>query len=687
MAILNIIFDDFTRSNTSYGTVGNNWTDLSGNTWQISSNLLNGNNTNSADLQFCVRPSSEDVQDQSIKVNYQSVGGQGYALLRADRINHSGYLAFVNNSSQLVIAKITSSPKTITNLNAVSCGSNLNANGTSTIITFKATGTSPTTLVATVALAATPGTIIATNTITDSTAAMQITGGVGVTNGFGARFDNFYSYNENAPSATGYNFTGPSTGLSGSASSNFTVALSPSGSVPGTNPTTITPSDGGAGGTFTPTTVTLADTTQQANFTYTAASTGIKTISVANNGGFTNPASITYTAQTAYLVAGTTSATAASTGSLTLASTTPAGGTGTKTYQWYQSATAGFTPGAGNILSGKTTLTPTITGSSVNTLEFYKLVTTDSLAFTVTNAQFPYSCGAMPLSGSRPAFGTLYSTAVLGFIGDSTYAYKPTGAAADGGTVSVPIKLGQLFTAAGMTATIVNPSVAGTTTDYWKVGSTPFTSAKSSFASAGVTHVFIRLGANDSRNMTAPSGNVSAATYGSTIAGMVSDLVSSGYKVILSYPLYTVPGSYSNQFNENSTNLQQQYQAQLDALIDNVNVLAGDKLGYEYFARNPGQQVDGVHANTTGRDNDAELLFRATVLNFQMPVALPVLAPTIAIGPQVAGVHVTFSTAEAGVTGLDIDYNNTFTHQCHFAARLHDRRFGHCAKMACAGDQ
>ena len=91
--------------------------------------------------------------------------------------------------------------------------------------------------------------------------------------------------------ATAVTLTGPTTGPSGSASSNFTVGAN--GDITGT--VTVTPSSGGGGGTFTPTTVNISAGTPTATFTYTPASTGAKTISVTNNGGLSNPSNITYT--------------------------------------------------------------------------------------------------------------------------------------------------------------------------------------------------------------------------------------------------------------------------------------------------------------------------------------------------------------------------------------------------------
>lgn len=96
--------------------------------------------------------------------------------------------------------------------------------------------------------------------------------------------------------ATGVTLTGPTSGAHLAASTNFTVGLDPAGSGY-TSSVTVTPSDGGDGGTFTPTSVTLpADTpSTTATFTYTPAGDGLVTISVTNNRGLTDPASIDYT--------------------------------------------------------------------------------------------------------------------------------------------------------------------------------------------------------------------------------------------------------------------------------------------------------------------------------------------------------------------------------------------------------
>jgi hypothetical protein len=93
--------------------------------------------------------------------------------------------------------------------------------------------------------------------------------------------------------ATQYSLSGPSSGNVNIASTNFTVALPTGGVIIGS--VTVTPDDGGDGGTFTPTSVALTTADPSKTFTYTPETPGAKTISVTNSGGLTNPANIVYT--------------------------------------------------------------------------------------------------------------------------------------------------------------------------------------------------------------------------------------------------------------------------------------------------------------------------------------------------------------------------------------------------------
>jgi type II secretory pathway pseudopilin PulG len=97
-----------------------------------------------------------------------------------------------------------------------------------------------------------------------------------------------------AGAASAITLTGPSSGSVGSPSSNFTVGAN--GTITGT--ITVTPNDGGDGGTFSPTSVAISAGTPTATFTYTAANAGspTATINVTNSGGLSNPAGIAYSA-------------------------------------------------------------------------------------------------------------------------------------------------------------------------------------------------------------------------------------------------------------------------------------------------------------------------------------------------------------------------------------------------------
>ncbi len=68
-----------------------------------------------------------------------------------------------------------------------------------------------------------------------------------------------------------------------------------------------------------------------------------------------------------------------------LTSAAATGGTGPYTYQWYRSTTSGFTPGAGNILSGQTSLVLNDSGLIAATTYYYVVVATDTGASNATS--------------------------------------------------------------------------------------------------------------------------------------------------------------------------------------------------------------------------------------------------------------------------------------------------------------
>lgn len=67
-----------------------------------------------------------------------------------------------------------------------------------------------------------------------------------------------------------------------------------------------------------------------------------------------------------------------------LSSAVATGGTGPYTYQWYRSTTTGFSPGAGNIITGATALTLADSGLIPATTYFYVVIATDTGNSNVT---------------------------------------------------------------------------------------------------------------------------------------------------------------------------------------------------------------------------------------------------------------------------------------------------------------
>jgi hypothetical protein len=89
--------------------------------------------------------------------------------------------------------------------------------------------------------------------------------------------------------ATAVTLSGPASGTVNVASTTFTVGVN--GTISGT--IVCTPAATG-GGSFTPTTVSLTRESTTGAFTYTASSSGIKTISIANNARLSDPESVNY---------------------------------------------------------------------------------------------------------------------------------------------------------------------------------------------------------------------------------------------------------------------------------------------------------------------------------------------------------------------------------------------------------
>lgn len=104
----------------------------------------------------------------------------------------------------------------------------------------------------------------------------------------------------------------------------------------------------------------------------------------------------------------------------------------------------------------------------------------------------------------------------------------------------------------------LNGGVGSSTTDNWVTDSGGIFSNAMNLAPSSTTcpYVHIMLGTNDAgTTSTAPS------VYGTSMASLVALLISRGFKILLSYPIYAVGRS------QVTNSLVQQYQAQIDTII------------------------------------------------------------------------------------------------------------------------
>jgi hypothetical protein len=285
------------------------------------------------------------------------------------------------------------------------------------------------------------------------------------------------------------------------------------------------------------------------------------------------------------------------------------GGAAPYTAQLHRGSTSGFTPSGGTTITGATVSGTTITAAdstaTPGTTYFYKVVVTDSASNTITSNQIPGLIAQYKLQ--------------LLFIGDSITSSSYNTVPKTQARIRAIKRIFQV-------PNPVNAAVSGTRSNDWVGGSTNLNNAKASAVSAfgspspsNPIWVSVMLGVNDAR--TSPPGN-SPATYKSNMQSMVNDLVGAGYKVILhAPPMIRVPQGASNGADTEAgmANLQG-YTAQLDSLVDNVTVFAGDRQATIYFSTAWSEfvadDVGGgiytyVHPNATGEDTYAALWSRA----------------------------------------------------------------------------
>lgn len=375
--------------------------------------------------------------------------------------------------------------------------------------------------------------------------------------------------------ATTYTLTGPTSGTVSVQSANFTVAL-PSGTYLPSS-VTITPSDGGAGGSFSPTTVSIGNGVSSTTFKYTPASTGAKTISVTNGSTLTNPASLTYNSTAPGVALAAAPTLSVSTSNTVTLTANASGGTSPYTYQWHRYDTLGATIGSGTAIAGATTAVYQDTSPYLLKPTYYKVVVTDSAGTPAALTSDPVGTYIVPRSLK------------IGFLGDSLTANAGGSTDKTGFGNMKPFMDALMETGLFSDITCVNRGIPGSTSANWQpdgTGNGSYAAAKSAFQSAGCHFVFIQLGTNDS---------LTGSQYTTAIANIASDLVSAGFKVILNRPT-PVALKLDKAFLQTIS----QY---LAPIVDNINIFYGDFRCYHYFLNRFGLYYDNLHP-----DHDAVIV-------------------------------------------------------------------------------
>ena len=278
------------------------WSDQDGNSWQTYSygrtdEVSKSSRASPWNTDVLVRQETALNQRIEVSSDWYDNGVSNYQILRYRKTTNgaNGYIVGLSGAHTPAIYKTVDG--TLTQLWT---GSSVSfSSGATYTVRGTVEQTNSTTTSIFIELLNSGGSQVSTQTITDTDTSLQNAVGVAAVFQTASSADSHpisllttYS-GDGSASATSYSLSGPSSVIVGQASSAFTV--SDNGQT--ASAVTITPSDGGAGGSFTPSTAVFPAGSQSSqSFTYTAASAGSKTISTTNGGSLTNPASLTVTA-------------------------------------------------------------------------------------------------------------------------------------------------------------------------------------------------------------------------------------------------------------------------------------------------------------------------------------------------------------------------------------------------------
>jgi hypothetical protein len=267
--------DDFNRAN---GTLSGATPSDGGSAWTVSFGTF-AVDTNKAKETSGAAHCNADLEasetDGTVQVTLSTLGSADIGLVFR-KVDANNFWFVYENTSGVVLKKmVAGSPSTVAfALPTTADGDVLSVVLSGDTITVKRNGSNA----------------LSPATVTDATHNTGTRHGLYVSLGGGSeRADDFGFTGTSPPPATSYTFTGPSSGLVNTASTNFTVT--PNG--PATE--TVTPATDGAG-SFTPSSVTFDGTAAAKTFTYTPTSTAgtPHTLSVTDGGSLTDPAPLDY---------------------------------------------------------------------------------------------------------------------------------------------------------------------------------------------------------------------------------------------------------------------------------------------------------------------------------------------------------------------------------------------------------
>ena len=637
--------DSFSRANSFPGigappaytspSNGGAYQDVQGSAWSLSNNAVGSFSAISGSgylSYWLLRPAAEDTRDSQVSVTATllSTGEAEVALLRANHVYGSGNLAFaayVYKGGHLALGSISNQAFT-------SCASDSSYTPTASsyVVTLSAIGASPTTLTATLALASAPSTVVSTATCSTS-AGPQVAGAAGLTATYLSgrlNFTHFTSYQQTSTPATAYALQGPASGAVNTTSAPFSVYSNGvlSGAV------TVTPTDGGAGGSFSPTSLSLTPTIPVATFTY-ASPAARQTVSMTstNNGPLTqSPTPFSYSVTFPPLTVGAITATPAA-GKVTLSTSAAlAGGSGAGlSYLIYRGTDPNFVVGASSLLTTPTSL-PYVDTPPANVQEFYGIVGQDNASDSV-NA-LPAGLTANTDSPTQLLYASAQAFPVaspaIEYIGDSlTYGY---GTANPGSTTAStpPYYASQkLQKLAGLkSVALADGGVSGATSYSWCPGGTYWNNAIANNGSSSAATLFaanpaakqvfhFMLGTNDS-SPTYTQGPCGGATYKGSLlnADYVSNVETIIDGVISAWPNATVVWSMSPYYSPNTRNgatyeqaglsVLQGYRTQLQNAINieaakhTGQVFLGDTYSFGWFSTRYAAELQGDTSGPNG---------------------------------------------------------------------------------------